>query len=172
MPPEVAVVGISRLDEHALLADAALAMGMVTAGAERLVDLRGETRPPGLPVPIDHFPLIDLEPGQDEVIAQAAAHGAALARAGTRVGVYCQAGISRTAAVAVAYLVLGGAALDDATATVRRGRPPATPAPAARAGLGAAAPAGAPPRPPGRPPRQPTRPPARRPRRVTSQNAF
>jgi hypothetical protein len=122
------VVGVSTLDEHVLLGDAGLAMAMVAAGAERLVDLRGETRPPGLPVPIDHFPLIDLEPGQDELIAQAAAHVAALARAGTRVGVYCQAGISRTAAVAVAYLVLGGATLDGAAATVRRARPQAMPA--------------------------------------------
>lgn len=122
------VVGVSTLDEHVLLGDAGLAMAMVAAGAGRLVDLRGETRPPGLPVPIDHFPIVDLEPGQDELIAQAAAHVAALARAGTRVGVYCQAGISRTAAVAVAYLVLGGATLDDATATVRRVRPQAMPA--------------------------------------------
>ena len=128
MTAEYQVVGVSLLDDYVLLGDVGLAMAMVAAGAERLVDLRGETRPPGLPVPIDHFPLIDLEPGQDEVIAQAAAHVAALARAGTRVGVYCQAGISRTAAVAIAYLVLGGAALDDAPATVRRARPQAMPA--------------------------------------------
>ena len=79
-------------------------------------------------MPIDHFPIIDLEPGQDELIARAAAHVAALARVGTRVGMYCQAGISRTAAVAIAYLVLGGATLDDATAAVRRVRPQAMPA--------------------------------------------
>jgi hypothetical protein len=123
------VLGVSTLDEHVLLGDAGLAMAMVAAGAERLVDLRGETRPPGLPVPIDHFPIIDLEPGQDELIARAAAHVAALARAGTRVGVYCQAGISRTAAVAIAYLLLRGAPLDEATAAVRRVRPHAMPAP-------------------------------------------
>jgi Dual specificity phosphatase, catalytic domain len=122
------IVGISVLDEYVLLGDAGLAMAMVAAGAERLVDLRGETRPPGLPIPIDHFPLIDLEPGQDELIASAAAHVAALARAGTRVGVYCQAGISRTSAVAIAYLLLGGATLEDATALVRRVRPQAMPA--------------------------------------------
>jgi hypothetical protein len=122
------VVGISTLDEHVLLGDAGLAMMMVAAGAKRLVDLRGETRPPRLPVPIDHFPIMDLEPGQDELIARAAARIAALAGAGTRVGVYCQAGISRTSTVAIAYLLLGGATLDDATATVRRVRPEAMPA--------------------------------------------
>jgi hypothetical protein len=122
------VIGVSVLDEYVLLGDSGLAMAMVAAGAERLVDLRGETRPPGLPVPIDHFPITDLEPGQDELIAAAAAHVAALARAGTRVGVYCQAGVSRTAAVAIAYLLLGGATLDNATAAVRSVRPQAMPA--------------------------------------------
>jgi predicted protein tyrosine phosphatase len=126
--PEYQVVGVSVLDEHVLLGDAGLAMAMVAAGAERLVDLRGETRPPRLPVAIDHFPIIDLEPGQDELIAQAAAHVAALARAGTRVGVYCQAGISRTATVAIAYLLLGGATLESATSAVRTVRPQAMPA--------------------------------------------
>ena len=122
------VRGVSRLDSRVLLGDAGLAMAMVAAGAERLVDLRGETRPPGLPVPIDHFPIMDLEPDQDELIARAAAHVAALAGAGTQVGVYCQAGISRTAAVAIGYLLLGGATLAAATATVRRVRPQAMPA--------------------------------------------
>jgi protein-tyrosine phosphatase len=125
---EYQVVGVSLLDDYVLLGDAGLAMAMVAAGAERLVDLRGETTPPRLPVPIDHFPIIDLEPGQDELIAQAAAHVAALARAGTRVGVYCQAGISRTSAVAIAYLLLGGATLESATSTVREARPHAMPA--------------------------------------------
>ena len=77
-----AVVGISRLDDHVLLADAGLAMAMVTAGAQRLVDLRGETRPPGLPIPIDHFPIMDLEPGQDELILIAAQHVASLVGSG------------------------------------------------------------------------------------------
>jgi Dual specificity phosphatase, catalytic domain len=122
------IFGVSRLDQYVLLGDAGLAMAMVAAGAERLVDLRGETKPPGLPVPIDHFPIMDLEPGQDELIAQAAAHIATLAQAGTQVGVYCQAGISRTSTVAIAYLLLGGATLDDATALVRSVRPQAMPA--------------------------------------------
>jgi protein-tyrosine phosphatase len=122
------VLGVSRLDSRVLLGDAGLAMAMVAAGAERLVDLRGETTPPRLPIPIDHFPIMDLEPDQDDLIAQAAAHIAALAKAGTRVGVYCQAGISRTSTVAIAYLLLGGATLEGATSTVRRVRPQAMPA--------------------------------------------
>jgi protein-tyrosine phosphatase len=125
---EYQVVGVSTLDEYVLLGDAGLAMAMVAAGAERLVDLRGETTPPRLPVPIDHFPIMDLEPDQDDLIAQAAAHIATLARAGTRVGVYCQAGISRTSTVAIAYLLLGGATLESATSTVRNVRPQAMPA--------------------------------------------
>ena len=128
MTPEVAVVGISRLDDHVLLADAALAMGMVTAGAGRLVDLRGETRPPGLPVPIDHFPIMDLEGGQEELILQAARHVAAQARGGIVTGVYCQAGISRTSTVAIAYLLVRGQSLEAAHRQVHRVRPQAMPA--------------------------------------------
>jgi protein-tyrosine phosphatase len=126
--PEVAVVGISRLDDHVLLADAALAMGMVTAGAGRLVDLRGETRPPGLPIPIDHFPIMDLEGGQEELILAAARHVAAQAEAGVTTGVYCQAGISRTSTVAIAYLMVRGQSLDVASRHVRAVRPQAMPA--------------------------------------------
>ena len=123
-----AVVGISRLDDHVLLADAGLAMAMVTAGAQRLVDLRGETRPPGLPVPIDHYPIMDLEPGQDELILDAARHVAGLVGSGLSVGVYCQAGISRTSTVAIAYLMLGGMPLAEANRTLRTVRPQAMPA--------------------------------------------
>jgi len=126
--PEVAVVGISRLDDHVLLADAALAMGMATAGAQRLVDLRGETRPPGLPIPIDHFPIMDLEDGQEELILQAARHVAAQAGDGIVTGVYCQAGISRTSTVAIAYLMVRGQSLDAASREVRAVRPQAMPA--------------------------------------------
>jgi Dual specificity phosphatase, catalytic domain len=123
-----AVVGISRLDDHVLLADAGLAMAMVAAGAQRLVDLRGETRPPGLPVPIDHIPIMDLEPDQDELILRAARHVAGLAGSGVTVGLYCQAGISRTSTVAIAYLMVGGVPLEAASSTVRRVRPQAMPA--------------------------------------------
>jgi hypothetical protein len=126
--PGGTVVGVSRLGAHVLLADAGLAMAMAAAGAERLVDLRGETTPPRLPIPIDHFPLIDLEPGQDALILQAAHHVAGLAAAGTTVGVYCQAGISRTSTVAIAYLLVNGVPLDEARDTVRAARPQAMPA--------------------------------------------
>jgi hypothetical protein len=74
MTAEFTVLGISRLDDHVFLADAGLAMGMVSAGAQRLVDLRGETRPPLLPVPVDHFPIMDLEAGQDDLIMEAGRH--------------------------------------------------------------------------------------------------
>ncbi|MER6980258.1 dual specificity protein phosphatase, partial [Streptomyces carpinensis] len=120
-----AIIGISALDDYVLLGDAGLAMAMVSAGAKHLVDLRGETTPPRLPVPIEHFPIMDLEPDQDELILQAATRVAALADSGVRVGVYCQAGISRTSTVAIAYLLLGGATLADATTAVRTVRPQA-----------------------------------------------
>jgi len=128
MTAEYTVLGISRLDDQVLLGDAGLAMAMVAAGAERLVDLRGETTPPRLPVPIDHFPIMDLESGQDELITAAGRHVRSLADAGTPVGLYCQAGLSRTSAVAIAYLMLGGTPLQDACDLVRSVRPQAMPA--------------------------------------------
>jgi hypothetical protein len=128
MSAEFTLLGISTLDEHVLLADAGLAMVMVTAGAQRLVDLRGETSPPRLTVPVDHFPLMDLEPGQDDLIMAAGQHVLSLASAGTVVGLYCQAGLSRTSTVAIAYLMLGGASLPAACERVRAVRPQARPA--------------------------------------------
>lgn len=128
MTAEFTALGISRLDAHVLLADAGLAMGMVAAGAQRLVDLRGETSPPSLSVPVEHFPIMDLEPGQDELIMAAARHVLSLASAGTVVGLYCQAGLSRTSAVAIAYLMLGGRSLRAASDRIRAVRPQAMPA--------------------------------------------
>ena len=128
MTVEISVIGVSRLDDHVLLADAGLAMAMVTVGAQRLIDLRGETKPPGLPVPIDHFPLIDLEPDQDDLILAAGTRLAGLATEGVHVGVYCQAGVSRTSAVAIAYLMVRGMTLEQANQKVRLARPQAMPA--------------------------------------------
>jgi Dual specificity phosphatase, catalytic domain len=128
MTAEFTVLGISRLDDHVLLADAGLAMAMVTAGAQRLVDLRAETSPPRLAVPIDHFPIADLEPGQDELILAAARHVRSLASDGTVVGLYCQAGLSRTSAVAIAYVMVGGTSLRAACDLVQAVRPQARPA--------------------------------------------
>jgi hypothetical protein len=128
MTAEFTVLGISRLDDHVLLADAGLAMAMVTAGAQRLIDLRAETSPPRLAVPVDHFPIADLEPGQDAVIMAAARHVLSLASTGTVVGLYCQAGLSRTATVAIAYLMLGGIPLREACELVQAVRPQARPA--------------------------------------------
>lgn len=127
MTAESTVLGISRLDDHVLLADAGFAMAMVAAGAQRLVDLRGETAPPRLPVPVDHFPIMDLEPGQDALIAEAGRHVHSLASQGTIVGLYCQAGLSRTSTVAIAYLMLGGASLRASCDLVRAVRPQAMP---------------------------------------------
>jgi protein-tyrosine phosphatase len=103
-------------------------MAMVSAGAQRLIDLRGETKPPGLPIPIDHFPLVDLEPDQEELILAAAQRLADLAADGVQVGVYCQAGISRTSTVAIAYLMVRGMPLAAANQLVRQARPQAMPA--------------------------------------------
>jgi hypothetical protein len=129
MTAEVAAAyGFSRLDEHVLLADAGLAMAMIGAGADRLIDLRAETTPPRLPVPVEHCPIEDLEPGQDELILAAARRVRELAGEGLTVGVYCQAGVSRTSTVAIAYLLLGGVPLTQALDQVRAARPQAMPA--------------------------------------------
>lgn len=122
------ISGVSVLDDHVLLGDAGLGMAMARMGADVLIDLRGETKPPGLPVRIDHFPIMDLEPGQEELIMATAKHVADLVKEGLKVGVYCQAGVSRTSTVAIAYLMTGGLRLPDALALVRRIRPQSMPA--------------------------------------------
>jgi 2-hydroxy-6-oxonona-2,4-dienedioate hydrolase len=101
---------------------------MVHEGATVLVDLRGEATPPALPVPIEHFPLQDLVYGQHAVVRAAARRIKTLVDEGHTVGVYCQAGVSRTAAVAIAYLMLDGLSLADATRRLRQARPQALPA--------------------------------------------
>jgi hypothetical protein len=126
--PAVNIFGWSRLDDQVLRADAGLAMAMATAGADVLLDLRGETRPPRLPITIEHFPIEDLMPGQEDLILAAAQRVRELTSQGLTVGIYCQAGVSRTSTVAIAYLVLGGVPLADALAHVRRIRPQAMPA--------------------------------------------
>ncbi len=128
MTAEATAAGWSRLDDRVLLADAGQAMAMAGAGASRLIDLRAETTPPRLPVPIEHFPVEDLEPGQEDGILAAARRARELAGQGVTVGIYCQAGVSRTAAVAIAYLLLGGVPLAAARDEVRRVRPQAMPA--------------------------------------------
>ena len=122
------ISGVSVLDDHVLLGDAGLGMAMARMGADVLIDLRGEVKPPGLPIQIDHFPIMDLEPGQEEIIAAAAQHVAELVKSGKKVGLYCQAGVSRTSTVAIAYLMTGGMRLPDALALVRRVRPQSMPA--------------------------------------------
>jgi hypothetical protein len=126
--PAANIFGWSRLDDQVLLADAGLAMAMAGAGADCLIDLRAETRPPRLPITIEHYPIEDLMPGQEDLILAAAQRVRELTGQGLTVGIYCQAGVSRTSTVAIAYLVLGGVPLADALAHVRRIRPQAMPA--------------------------------------------
>jgi hypothetical protein len=126
--PVANIFGWSRLDDQVLLADAGLAMAMAGAGADCLIDLRAETKPPRLPITIEHFPIEDLMPGQEDLILAAAQRVRELTGQGLTVGIYCQAGVSRTSTVAIAYLVLGGVPLADALAHVRRIRPQAMPA--------------------------------------------
>lgn len=118
----------SSLSGSVLLGDAGQCGGMLAGGATRFMDLRAETAPPAYSVPVEHFPIEDLTDGQSELILQAAARVQALVLVGERVGIYCQAGRSRTAAVAITYLMLEGYAMDEALARVRQARPQAMPA--------------------------------------------
>ncbi len=110
------------------LGDSGDGPAMMAGGATRLVDLRGETTPPRYRVPVDHFPLADLRGGQHEMLLAAARRVKELAEGGETVGIYCQAGVSRTAAVAVLYLMLAGLSRADAMRMVRERRPQAHPA--------------------------------------------
>ena len=69
--PAANIFGWSRLDDKVLLADASLAMAMASAGADCLIDLRAETKPPRLPITIEHYPIEDLMPGQEDLILAA-----------------------------------------------------------------------------------------------------
>lgn len=101
---------------------------MIRAGAQLLVDLRAETLPTRYKVPVAHFPLEDGAPGQEEIILEAASRIREAVQAGQKVGIFCQAGVSRTAAVGIAYLMLEGESLAEATAHLRSARPQALPA--------------------------------------------
>ena len=72
---------------------------------------------------MDHIRIEDLVDGQEELILSAGHRVADLVEQGHVVGIYCQSGVSRTPAVAICYLMLKGASLDDATAIVREARP-------------------------------------------------
>lgn len=101
---------------------------MVRKGATRLVDLRAEASPPHYGVPVAHFPLQDERPGQHAMLSQAARWVAEETRSGEVVAIYCQAGNSRTAAVAALALAYGGDSWKEAIHMVRAARPSALPA--------------------------------------------
>ncbi len=119
---------MNRLNRHIWLGDASEALEMVRKGATRLVDLRAEASPLCLSVPVAHFPLQDERPGQQAMLSQAARWVLDETRAGEVVGIYCQAGNSRTAAVAALALAYAGHSYDEAIRMVRAARPTALPA--------------------------------------------
>lgn len=118
-----------KVSDNLMLGSSIDAPMMAGAGATRLVDLRNEGRPPKYGfIEVDWQPIEDLIPNQDHLILQAGRHVDKLIIAGEIVGIYCQAGVSRTAAVAIVYLMLNGDNLEDANARVRKARPSALPA--------------------------------------------
>jgi protein-tyrosine phosphatase len=119
---------VDCLNPMVWLASSGEVHAMVAGGVDHLVDLRAEATPGNSPTPVDHIPIEDLARDQDEPILTAARRVKELADAGVVVGVYCQAGVSRTAAVAIAYLMLEGMSLDEATERLRDCRPNALPA--------------------------------------------
>jgi protein-tyrosine phosphatase len=121
-------VGVDQLSERVWLGSSGEAHTMVALGVEHLVDLRAESTPAIMTIPVDHIPIEDLARDQDEPIMVAARRVKELADSGVVVGVYCHAGVSRTAAVAIGYLMLEGMSLDDATARLRECRPGSLPA--------------------------------------------
>lgn len=120
---------MDRLTERVWLGDSGDGPAMIRAGAHVLLDLRAEATPPAYVVPVEHFPLQDLAAGQQDVLDAAARRVKALVDAGATVGIYCHAGVSRTAAVAMAYLMLEGEeSLDAARRRLAACRPRALPA--------------------------------------------
>jgi predicted protein tyrosine phosphatase len=118
-----------RINDSLMVGSSIDAPMMAGAGATRLVDLRNEGRPPKYGfIEVDWEPIEDLIPNQDHLILKAGKHVDKLISDGEIVGIYCQAGVSRTAAVAIVYLMLNGMNLEDANATVRAARPSALPA--------------------------------------------
>jgi hypothetical protein len=118
-----------RVNDNLMLGSSIDAPMMAGAGATRLVDLRNEGRPPKYGfIEVDWEPIEDLIPGQDDIILKAGVKVDQLIRDGEIVGIYCQAGVSRTAAVAIVYLMLNGDTLESANAKVRAARPAALPA--------------------------------------------
>jgi histidinol-phosphate aminotransferase len=119
---------MDQISEHLWLGNSGDPHMMMGAGVTYLIDLRAECGPPRFPVPVDHIRIEDLVDGQVELILSAGQRVADLVEQGHVVGIYCQSGVSRTPAVAICYLMLKGASLEDATAIVREARPAAMPA--------------------------------------------
>jgi len=118
-----------KVSDNLMLGSSIDAPMMAGAGATRLVDLRNEGRPPKYGfIEVDWEPIEDLIPNQDHLILKAGKHVDKLIAEGEVVGIYCQAGVSRTAAVAIVYLMLNGLSLEDANTKVREARPSALPA--------------------------------------------
>ncbi|MDR1999397.1 MAG: dual specificity protein phosphatase family protein [Frankiaceae bacterium] len=118
-----------RINESLMVGSSIDAAMMAGAGATVLVDLRNEGKPPNYGfIDVEWEPIEDLIPNQDHLILKAAKKVESLIADGQIVGIYCQAGVSRTAAVAIAYLMLQGATLEGANARVREARPSALPA--------------------------------------------
>jgi hypothetical protein len=118
-----------RINDNLMVGSSIDAPMMAGAGATRLMDLRNEGKPPvyGF-IEVDWEPIEDLIPNQDHLILKAARKLDELIQQGEVMGIYCQAGVSRTAAVAICYLMLNGATLEEANAKVREARPAALPA--------------------------------------------
>lgn len=127
----VALLAMSwgKVTDNLMVGSSIDAAMMAGAGATVLVDLRNEGKPPNYGfIDVEWEPIEDLIPNQDHLILKAAKKIQSLIDDGQVVGIYCQAGVSRTAAAAITYLMLEGATLEEANAQVREARPSALPA--------------------------------------------